>query len=248
MEGKLIVMNFRNLKYDISPEIILILIIFLAINTGIDWAINQERTPNVQFRRFKFPFTDAICTGEKLRFTFVGTECDHVIWLFDEDEENHHKGNTEFDYAFEYDKNQAPGIITTHRVDAFCKKGDTYKSAMKRLEVFNRMVAGELNKSENNLKLTVKPAIKNLHLSRIAIADYTEGKFIEIDNLSFYLNSENVDSKKNTATFDLNITSSGMNKLLESIKSKEMGTIYKFTKDENENIIYWQRTRNLFQQ
>jgi hypothetical protein len=241
-------MNFRNPKYYILPAILLGLIILATLKAEFNWIKNQFSTPSIDFRRFKLPpYTDTICSGERLRFTIVGTECDHVIWLFDENEDNFRNSNIEVDYAFAYDENQAPGISITHRVDAFCRKGDTYKPAMKRVTVFNRMVAGQLNERQNKLKVIVAPAIKDFRPKKITITDNTRGELLESDNLSFYLNSENVDRKKSTTIFDLSLTPLGTKTLVENSKSAEIWLRYEFTNDADENIIFFQRIKNLIQ-
>jgi len=241
-------MNFRNPKYYILPAILFGLIISVVLKVDVNWIKNQFSTPSIDFRRFKLPpYTDNICSGERLRFTIVGTECDHVIWLFDENEDDFRKGKMEVDYAFAYDENQAPAISTTHRVDAFCRKGATYKPAMKRVAVFNRMVAGKLNEGEEKLQVIVAPLTKNFRLKKISINDNTRGEFSESDNLSFYLYSENVDRKKNTTIFDLGLTSLGTKKLLESSKSGKTWLRYEFNNDADENIIFFQRLKNIIQ-
>ena len=244
-------MNFRNPKYYILPAILFGLIILVTLKAEVNWIKNQFSTPSIDFRRLKLPsYTGSICSGEQLRFTIVDTECDYVIWLFDDNEDDFRKGKVEVDYAFAYDENQAPGINTSHRVDAFCRKGDIYKPAMKKVTVFNRMVAGELNEGEKKLQVSVAPAIKNFRLKKIAITDNSRDNFSESDNLSFYLNSEGVDLKKNATIFDLSLSSLGIKKLVESSKSGKIWLSYEFTNDSNgadENIIFFQHTKDIIQ-
>ena len=238
-------MEFRNPKYYVLPAVLFSLVIWVTLKAEINWIGNQFSTPTIDFRHFKLLYKDIIFSGERLRFTLVGAKCENIIWLFDENENNFIKGNIEVDYAFAYDQNQAPGISTTHRIDAFCRNGESYKPIMKRVTVFNRMVAGELNERENKLQVIVKPAIKNFRPKKIEITKNTSGKFSEFDSLYFYLNSENVDLKKNITVFDLSLTSLSTKTLVESSKSEEIWLRYEFTDDTDENIIFFQNPKNL---
>jgi hypothetical protein len=240
-------MNYRNPKYYILPAILLGVIILMTVKAEFNWIKNQFSTPSIDFKHEFYPYTDKIYSGEQLRFFIVGTECEHVIWLFDEDEDNFRSGNKEVDYAFPYDDNRAPDISITHRVDAFCRKGDTYKSAMKRVTVLNRMVIGELNEANKKLQITVASTIKDLRLKKIAMTDNTTGIFSEFDNLLFYQNSENVDRKKNTTIFDLSLTPSSTKSLVENSKSLEMWLRYEFINGSDENMIFFQRLKDIIQ-
>jgi hypothetical protein len=241
-------MNYRNPKYYILPAILVGVIILMTVKAEFNWIKNQFSTPSIDFRHIEVsPYTDKICTGEQLRFSIVGTECEHIIWLFDENEDNFKSGNKEVDYAFPYDENQAQGIIITHRVDAFCRKGDSYEPAMKRVTVFNRMVIGELNEGDKKLQITVAGTIKGFRPKKITITDNTRGIFSESDNLLFYQNSENVDLKKNTTIFDLSLTPSSMKKLVENSKSLEIWLRYEFTNGSDEDIIFFQRLNNIIE-
>ena len=94
------------------------------------------------------------------------------------------------------------------------------------------------------------PAIKNFRLKKIAITDNSRDNFSESDNLSFYLNSEGVDLKKNATIFDLSLSSLGIKKLVESSKSGKIWLSYEFTNDSNgadENIIFFQHTKDIIQ-
>src|SRR5713101_4386050 len=105
------------------------------------------------------PVTRASATeffaGEKVWFVLKDIQAQRVYWLFDESDKIAAIG-AQVQYAFPFDGNAADGAVAYHRVDAFFKDGDHYRTASASVPILNTHLQPSVALQDSGLKVAAQ--------------------------------------------------------------------------------------------
>ncbi len=114
---------------------------------------------------------------EKIWLRLKGAKVERVYWLFDENDKIEPSG-VDVQHAFAFDDKVPQGATKIHRVDAFFRVGDKYKSASARITTSNQRLDIVAAAMMDAVKIM---AAETLHgkwsLRSVSLAKYNHGKF-----------------------------------------------------------------------
>jgi hypothetical protein len=114
--------------------------------------------------------------GEKIWLRLKGAEVERVYWLFDESDKIVSSG-VQVQHAFPFDDKTPEGAIRYHRIDAFFRSGERYKSASARIATTNQKLA-EIDIMMDALSVAWAGALQSKwSLAGVSLVKYSKGRF-----------------------------------------------------------------------
>lgn len=122
--------------------------------------------------------------GQKLRFLLRGVQAQQVVWLFDDQKAV--RSSVQVEYAFTQDAADPQGLLSSHRIDALFKVGDSYIDVTIYVNVENIRYSAMVDIQPSGLSVTADSKLtarsksgSHLKLVGASLEKYSGGKFIE---------------------------------------------------------------------
>ncbi len=114
--------------------------------------------------------------GEKIWLRLKGAEVERVYWLFDESDKIVNSG-VQVQHAFPFDDKAPQGAVRYHRIDAFFRSGERYKSASARIATSNQKLA-VIDIMMDAVSVMAANALQGKwSLAGVSLAKYSKGRF-----------------------------------------------------------------------
>lgn len=116
--------------------------------------------------------------GEILKFSLDGVQSIRVLWAFDEGQPV--IGTVEAQFAFPYDSKAPKGQPQDHRIDAFFKVGNEYKTASRLIRTSNLDYAASVIVDESKVTVSApKDFAEDWFLTGTSLARFSGGRFLK---------------------------------------------------------------------
>lgn len=116
--------------------------------------------------------------GEVLRFSLEDVRSPRVVWAFDEGQPV--VGNVEAQFAFPFDTTVPKGQARDHRIDAFFKVGDAYKTASTLIRTSNLEYAASVSVDESTVTVAAPNTFgADWSLTGTSLARFSGGQFLK---------------------------------------------------------------------
>lgn len=171
--------NLRKLATFAVAVLLIILGLTINLNTIKSWVFGTRIIVSSATRGQ----IEEYLAGEVLKLSLDGVQSSRVIWEFDEGQPV--VGAVEAQYAFPFDRKTPTGQARDHRVDAFFKSGDLYKTASAILRTRNVNYTVTAGVSESGIVLNAPKAFESeWSLKSGSLTNFVSGKFIRSDPLT----------------------------------------------------------------
>jgi hypothetical protein len=123
------------------------------------------------------PSSGPFFAGEKIWLQLKGAKVERVYWLFDESDKIESSG-VQVQHAFPFDDKASEGAVRYHRIDAFFRSGERYKSASTRVETSNQKLAVVIGNMMDAVRVLLADGLPGKRsLAGVSLAKYSKGRF-----------------------------------------------------------------------
>lgn len=169
-------MNLKENLGKLATFAVAVLLVILGLTVKLDtikgWVYGTRITVSSTARSGEAPYF----AGEVLRFGLEGVQSPRVYWAFDEGSPV--VGSIEAQFAFPFDEHSPAGLPSDHRVDAFFKRGDGYRTASALVRTVNFKYAARVSVGDADIRVaTPTEFASEWFLTGASIARFSGGKF-----------------------------------------------------------------------
>jgi len=155
-----------------------VLLVILSLTVNFDTIKQWALGTNIEVSSTTRGKVADYLAGEVLRFALEGVSSPRVVWAFDEGPPV--VGNVEAQFAFPYDSKVPKGQARDHRIDAFFKIGDAYRTTSKLVRTSNLEYAASVSVDESKVTVAAPSDFgTDWSLTGTSLARFSGGQFFK---------------------------------------------------------------------